>query len=109
MSLKPSKKKVKKQLQKAKEYEKKQARAHRGRHVGGSGKADYRRGKVKGEVKDWKRPLGRADVMREARKGRTEIVSKQGFTQAARDYAKRYRPGLRLVHPRSEAQKKRKK
>ncbi len=108
MSLKRMKKK-KKTIQRAKQYEKKQAATHRGRHVGGPGKPDYKRGRAKGEVKDWKRTMGKADVMREAQKGRTEIVSKSGFTQEAKDYAKRYRPDLRLVHPRSEAQKKRKK
>ncbi len=81
-----------------KRYERRKARAHRGRHVGGPGRPDYVRGKTSGEVKNWSRPMGKTDVMREARKGRTEIVSKRGFTEGAKKYAKRYRPNLKLFH-----------
>lgn len=42
--------------------------------------------------------MDKTAVMREARKGRTEIVSKSGFTEEAIKYAERYRPYLRLIH-----------
>lgn len=38
------------------------------------------------------------DVMREARKGVTEIRTRGGFTAEAVEYAERFRPRLRLVH-----------
>ena len=81
-----------------KRYEKKKARQHRGRHVGGPGQPDYIRGKIHGEVKSWNRPMSRADVMREARKGRNELTSKRGFTQSAIEYTRRYRPNMKLFH-----------
>ena len=37
------------------------------------------------------------DIMREAQKGITEIVSKSGFSEEAIKYAERYRPYLRLI------------
>ena len=88
----------KRKKKKAKAYEKKKAKEHRGRHLGGPGEPDYVRGAAKGEVKAWDRPMEKADVMREARKGRTEIVSKRGFTPEAIEYVKRYRPKIKLFH-----------
>jgi len=79
-------------------YEKEKAKKHRGKHIGGPGKPDYTRGKVKGEVKAWSRPLSKYDVKREVGKGRNEIVSKSGFTEGAIKYAQRYCPNLRLIH-----------
>jgi hypothetical protein len=38
------------------------------------------------------------DVMREAKKGKTEIISKSGFSEEAIKYAEKYRPYLRLIH-----------
>ena len=96
-----------KRVRKATKYEKRHARAHRGKHVGGPGKPDYYRGKVQGEVKCWKRPMAKGDVQREVAKGRREIVSKSGFTPDAKRYVRRYRRDVRLIHPRSEAQKRR--
>jgi len=81
-----------------KSYEARKARERRGTHKGGPGAPDYIRGKTAGEVKSWKKPLGRSSVMREAQKGRTEIVSKSGFTEDAISYAEQYRPDLRLIH-----------
>ena len=49
-------------------------------------------------MKNWSKPLGKNAVMSEAKKGRNEIVSKKGFTKQAIDYAKKYRPSLRLIH-----------
>lgn len=79
-----------------KRFEKSKAREHRGKHVGGSGKPDYVRGDVLGEVKCWNKPLTKNQVMVIARKGVTEIVSKGGFTKSALEYAEQYRPNLKL-------------
>lgn len=70
-------------------YEKSQAKKHRGKHLGGPGKPDYKRGKTKGEVKNWARPV-HSGVIREAvKKGIKEIVSKSGFTKPAEDVARK--------------------
>lgn len=82
----------------SKRYEKEKANRHRGRHIGGSGNPDYRRGAVQGETKNWNRPMSKYDVMNEAKKGRNEIISKKGFTKGAIEYAKRYRSSLKLYH-----------
>lgn len=81
-----------------KRYEKKKAKEHRGRHIGGPGKPDYVRGIIQGEVKSWNRAMSKIDVMREAKKGRKEITSKKGFTDSAIKYVKRYRPDMKLFH-----------
>jgi len=78
-------------------YEKRKSRDRRGVPIGGPGAPDFIRGETEGEVKAWKNPMGRAAVMREAQKGRTEIVSKSGFTDNAIAYAEQYRPRLRLI------------
>ena len=96
-------------IKKARAYEKRKAKERGGKHLGGPGKPDYIRGSEKGEVKAWSRPLTRADVRREARKGRTEIVSKSGFTRGAIKYAERYRPELRLIHGKKIVKPKRKR
>ena len=81
-------------------YEKQQAKKHRGKHLGGPERPDYQRGKVKGEVKNWKRPV-HSGVIREAhRKGIKEIVSKSGFTKPAIELAKRY--GIKLISPKNK-------
>lgn len=81
-----------------KPYEKKKAKKHRGKHIGGSGKPDYRRGKIQGEVKAWNRPMSKYDVMKEAKKGRREIIAKSGFTKGAVAYVNRYQPKMKLFH-----------
>jgi hypothetical protein len=70
-------------------YERTKAKKHRGKHIGGPGKEDYRRGPVKGEVKHWKRPVTKPEVKRIADKGITEISNLSGFTEPAKDYARR--------------------
>lgn len=77
-------------------YERRKARSHRGKHVGGPRKPDYKRGSVKGEVKHRKRPLTKPEVMEIAKKGISEIESLSGYTKPAVEYAQRYRPDLRL-------------
>lgn len=76
-------------------YEKTQAKKHGGKHLGGPGKPDYKRGKTKGEVKNWKRPVD-SRVIREASKKKVkEIVSKSGFTKPAENLAKK--KGIKLI------------
>lgn len=79
-----------------KQYERHKTRKHRGRHVGGAGKEDYRRGDVKGEVKHMKRRMTKPEVGRAARKGITEIDTLGGYTQPAKEYARRR--GMKLFH-----------
>lgn len=79
-----------------KRYERHKARKHRGRHVGGPGRPDYVRGSVKGEVKHRKRPLTKGEVMRLTKKGVKEIDSLSGYTRSAVDYARRYKPNVKL-------------
>lgn len=83
----------------AKWYEKLMSRKRGGHHWGGPGKPDYVRGRDKGEIKYWSRPMSKFDVMKEIKKGRTEIVSKEGFTEQAIRYVLRYYKGkVRLYH-----------
>lgn len=79
-------------------YERRKAREHRGLHAGGPGKEDYRRGKVKGEVKHRKRRMTKPEVMKAVRSGIREICSFGGFTKPAREYVSRYRPRVKLFH-----------
>ncbi|MGC8988200.1 hypothetical protein [Infirmifilum sp.] len=80
-------------------YEKLVSTRRGGHHRGGPGEPDYVRGRDQGEVKYWSRPMSKFDVMREVKKGRTEIVSREGFTRQAIDYVERYRKGrVRLYH-----------
>lgn len=67
-----------------------------GRHIGGPGEPDYKRGSTDGEVKDWAIRMGKSDVMAEAQKGRDEIVSRKGFTDEAISYRNRYQPKIKL-------------
>jgi hypothetical protein len=79
-----------------KQYERFKAKEHRGRHVGGPGKADYIRGGVKGEVKHRKTPVTKKELIEMARNGVKEIDSLGGYTGSAMEYADRYRPYLKL-------------
>lgn len=76
-------------------YEKSQAKKHRGKHLGGPGKPDYKRGKTKGEVKNWARPVHSGVIRKAIKKGIKEIVSKSGFTKPAEDVARK--KGVRLI------------
>ena len=79
-------------------FEKTAARKHRGRHVGGPGGPDYIRGDTQGEAKKRQRPLTKTEVMQECHKGRNEIVCNAGFSESAKEYVKRYRPNVKLIH-----------
>ena len=78
----------------AKRYEKIKAKTHRAKHLGGPGKPDYQRGKIKGEVKNWSRPVHSGVIRELLKKGIKEIDSKSGFTKPAIELAKKY--GIKL-------------
>ncbi len=48
------------------------------------------------EAKDWKKSLSKYDVKNEIKKGRTIIVSSNGFTEGAIEYVERYHPQVKL-------------
>jgi len=47
--------------------------------------------------------------MIEAKKGKTEIISKSGFSEEAIKYAEKYRPYLRLIHGNKTVKPRRRK
>jgi len=83
-------------MMKWKRYERYKARKHRGRHVGGPRREDYRRGAVQGEVKHIKRRMTKPEVTRAVRKGITEIDTLGGYTEPAKEYARKYE--IKLFH-----------
>lgn len=87
---------MKKPQHKGKSYEKEQAKKHRGKPVGGPGKPDYTRGRTKGEVKNWRRPVHSGVVKKAKQNGITEIVSSSGFTEQAIEQAKK--AGIKLIY-----------
>lgn len=76
--------------------ERRSAKKHNAKHVGGPGRSDYVRGCVRGEVKDRKQPLTKPQVIhavkRNIAKGacKVEIVSTSGFTKPAEEHVQRY-------------------
>ena len=76
-------------------YEKIKAR-QRGYSQGGPGSPDYVKGGRKGEVKRWSHPVDRGELIRLRRKGINEVVSRKGFTEPAKGYAKE--KNIRLIH-----------
>jgi len=79
-----------------KKYERQKAKKHKGRHIGGPGRPDYVRGKIKGEVKHRQNPLTKPELMKLTKKDVKEIESLSGYTKPAIEYAQRYRPDLKL-------------
>ncbi len=69
-------------------YEKRKAKDHRAKRVGGPGNPDARKGRQKLEMKNWKRPVPRPEVVKARRKGVTKFISKSGFTEPALQYGK---------------------
>lgn len=69
-------------------YEKVKAKAHKMIHVGGPGKPDATKGRLKMEVKDWVTPVSRPVLVKAKRKGVSKFVSKSGFTKPAIEYGK---------------------
>lgn len=91
-------------------YERRKAEEHKGRHCGEPGEPDYRRGRgrtsIRGEVKAHHRPLTWPQVRQEIQKGRNEIISKRGFTSTAISKTKRYHPKIRLIDESKHKQKR---
>ena len=79
-------------------YEKRIARRHNAKHVGGPGKEDYRRGNVLGEVKATKAKMTKPTLMRNIKKGISEFDTKSGYTKPALAYRDRYHPEVALYH-----------
>ena len=75
-------------------YEKKAARKHNARHVGGPGNPDYVRGDTWGEVKNWNRPVDGGTMEDLIDNGIDEVVSRNGFTEPAIEVAKDF--GVKL-------------
>ena len=86
------------------QYEKKKG-SERGYPKGGPGSPDYVRGGVKGEVKNWSRPVDRGELIKLRRKGINEVVSKKGFTEPAKEYAREKK--IRLIKGKKVVVKKR--
>ena len=84
-------------MKRATSYEKAKATAHKGRHIGGPGKEDYRRGNIKGEVKNRKTPVTKPELKKMiTEKGIKEVESKAGFTKPAEEYRNTYQPKVKL-------------
>lgn len=69
-------------------YERQKAKDHGARRVGGPGNPDAQKGRQKLEMKDWKSPVPRPEVVKACRKGVTKFISKGGFTEPALEYGK---------------------
>jgi hypothetical protein len=81
------------------DYEKKMARCHNGKHLGGPGKPDYVRGGVYGEVKCRSSKMTKPELQRAINhKMISEVVSKSGYTKPAIEYRDRYHPNVSLYH-----------
>jgi len=86
---------MKKSQKKGYSEEKRRAKKHRGTHVGGPGKPDYTRGKIKGEIKNTKSKVHSGIIKDVAKKKIKEIDSKSGFTGPAIEEAKKR--GIKLI------------
>jgi len=86
---------MRKSQKRAKRFEKRQAKKHRGKPLGGPGKPDYTRGGKKGEVKRWKNPVHSGVINKAIKDGVKEIDSLSGFTKPAIKLAKKKK--IRLI------------
>lgn len=87
-----------KDIHRAFRYERRKAREHGGRHIGGPGAPDYQRGDTFGEVKSRASKVTKPELQRLIQnKGITEIDSKAGFTQPAIEYRNRWQSDVRLI------------
>jgi len=76
-------------------YEKKKARDHRAKRVGGPRKPDATtKGGGKIEIKDWARPVPKPEVVKAYRKGVRKFIAKTGFTGPAIEYGKKHKMKL---------------
>lgn len=83
-------------------YEKRKAKDHKAKRVGGPGNPDAIKGRQKLEMKNWQRPVPKPEVVKARRKGVTKFISKSGFTKPALQYGKErkmklYKDRKRLV------------
>ncbi len=69
-------------------YEKRKARDHGAKHIGGPSNPDAQKGRQKLEIKNWQKPVPRPEVVRARRKGVTKFISKSGFTEPALQYGR---------------------
>lgn len=76
------------------DYEKKKAKSHKAKHIGGPGREDARKGRVKIEVKDRKTPVTKPELVKMKRRKINKVISKSGFTEPAIDYGKKKRMKL---------------
>ncbi len=86
-----------KDVKKGLRAEKRKAKSHHGRHIGGPGKPDYTRGKVKGEVKNRKTKVTKPELKKQIKKGIKEVDSKAGFTKPAIEYRNKYHRNVKLI------------
>ena len=71
------------------DYEKKKAKAHGAKRIGGPGKPDaIEKGGGKLEMKNWSKPVPRPEVVKASRKGVKKFIAKNGFTKPALEYGK---------------------
>ena len=71
------------------EYEKTRTRKLGAKHIGGPGKEDARKGKRKYEIKKWKNPVHEGVIKNAIKKGIKTIIAPGGFTEPAREFAKK--------------------
>lgn len=69
-------------------YEKKKAKDHGAKRIGGPGNPDARKGRQKLEMKNWQKLIPRPEVVKARGRGVTKFISKSGFTNPALEYAK---------------------
>jgi len=70
-------------------YEKKKAKDHGAKRVGGPRKPDaVTKGGGKIEIKDWVSPVPKPIVIKAKRKGVNKFIAKGGFTEPAIEYGK---------------------
>lgn len=75
-------------------YEKKKAKDHKAKHIGGPGNPDAKKGNQKLEIKNWQKPVPRPEVVKARSRGVTKFISKKGFTKPAIEYGKERRMKL---------------
>jgi hypothetical protein len=80
-------------------YEKRVAKQHHAKHLGGPGRADYIRGKTKGEVKNTKKKVTFSVIECCIKKhGSNEFVSKNGYGPRTAGAVREKYPQVTLFH-----------
>lgn len=76
-------------------YEKKKARDHKARRIGGPSNPDaITKGGRKIEMKNWAKPVPKPEVVKANRKGVKKFIAKCGFTEPAVKYGKSHKMKL---------------